>query len=436
MSLISNPIAVASAGVKEVQEIMLDAYQCLDDGITNKLYFDGSYFDSLGANVGTGSETTQTTNRPVDGNLYDNLYYYDNTEAQRPLVGQSLNYKRIACGGTENGGRVYSYLANLSNANWAVIVVKSTGTGVAGKFKIRSSSGNKSVCAFTTSATANTWERKIFDFKNNGTPGVTFTGSPVFTAITQLEITLDAISTSVDVAMVYFANNYLEIIGNELKIRQTCISEYAIERTLDTAFLTCKQQEERGTGTGKSVMFNVGTKKQNITVEGMALGDIVQGRTVYTTEVINSANVGNRAITAGVIALTPNLNIDTVFIGDQQLASYHTATGVPLNGFHYNSTSGDLTVNTAYNNKVPTIKVNSAINLPSIQDKGLKLGYVGAFRAKITVNENKYKLYTAKKAQIMFNDIAVNEDYDQENYSYKVYKDNDDVYMTKSLYGF
>jgi hypothetical protein len=106
---------------------------------------------------------------------------------------------------------------------------------------------------------------------------------------------------------------------------------------------------------------------------------------------------------------------------------------VPLNAYHYDSSTGVFTFNTTYNGKVPTIKVNSLVTLPSIQDKELKLGYVGVFRAKITVNESKYKLYTAKKAQVMFNDIAVNDDFDQENYSYKIYRDEDGVYMTKSL---
>lgn len=432
MSLATYPTTVASAGVKEVQEIMLDAYQCLDDGISNKLYFDGSYFDSLGTAIATGVQTTQTTNRPLAGDLYETLYYFDNTEAQRPLVGQGRNYKRIVATAADDGYK-YAFPSNLSDENWAVIVIKSGGTSVAGKLKIRSGAGQESVCSFTTSSTANTWERKIFSFKVDGSTNVAFTGSPDFSAITELEITLDAITTQVDVAMVYFANNYLQLIGNELKIRQTCVSEYSIERTLDTAFLTCKQQEERGTGTGKSVMFNVGTKKQDIAVEGLALGDIVKGRNVYTTETINSTNVSNTAIAAGALTKTANLKIDTVYIGNQLMMSYHEATNVPLNAYHYNAGTGVFTFNAFYNGKVPTIKVNSLINLPSIQDKELKLGYVGVFRGKITVNETKYKLYTAKKSQIMFNDLSVNDDFDQENYSYKIYRDDNGVYMTKSL---
>jgi hypothetical protein len=432
MSYISTPAVVTSAGTKTVLNVTLDAYQVKDSFISNKLYLDGSsYFNTLGTAVATGTQATRSTDFPLSGDLYNTVYYFSDTEAQRPLVGRQSNYQRITAPAINDGFK-YAFSRDLSSENFFAIVVKSSGTSVAGKVKIRSTASNESVCAFTTSATANTWERKIFDFKNASTAGVTFTGTPNFAAISEIEITLDAAS-NVDVVMFYFVNNYLQLIGNQLKVRQLCVSEYTMERTLDTADLLCRQQVEQSTGTAKSVMFNIGTKKQDISVEGMALGQIVQQRTAYLIETINSVNVGNKAISAGAVTIGAGLNIDSVYIGDQPFTSYHTATAVPVNGYHYNSSTGVFTFSTVYNGKVPKITINNAITMNSVQDRELELGYVGVFRLEVQVNDTKVKQYEAKKAQLMYNDTAVNEDFDQENYSYKVYKDSDGVYMTKFL---
>jgi len=437
MSLINTPTVVTSAGTKSVLNVAYDVYQVSDQDIDTKLYTDGSsLYTAISTAVSGGTETFKSVDGPVVGDRYDTTYYYTDTEAQRPLVGQDRNTVIITAP-SNDAGRLLDTNYNLTNKNHFVLVVKSAGTSVAGKVKIRSTASNESVCAFTTSATANTWERKIFDFKVNGSTGVTFTGTPNFTVPMDIEITLDTTS-DVEIALFYFVDSYEQIIGNVIKTRLNCVSEYSIDRTVEQADLLCRQQVERSTVSSKSLEIMVSTKKQDLATKGLGMGTQVINRTAYIIETVNSTNVGAKVITAGTITLNVGADIDTVdtvLIDNKRLVSYDSATNVPINGYHYNTSSGVWTFNTLNNGKIPTITVNNAISLPSVQDKELYDGYVGPLRLELSVNDVKVKQYLAKKAKLTFMDTAVNEDFDQENYSFKVYRDNDGVYMTEFLQG-
>jgi len=431
MSYIAYPQTVTSAGTKAVLEIGLDAYQVKDTSLTNKLYFDGSgYFNTLGTSITSATETTQSTNFPVAGDLYNTVYYFSDAETSRPLVAKQTDYTRITTTvGTD--GRKYAVAWDMSNDNFIVVVMKSTGTSVAGTIKFRETGTKERIYSFTTSGTANTWERKIFNKTVDGTAGAT--SDPNWASITEIEVILTS-AGSVDIALVYGANSYLQLIGNLIKVRHNCISEYSIERTLDTADLMCKQQVAQSTGTGKTFSIKVGTKQQDITVEGLALGSIIKKESVYIVETVNDTNVGNKTIVTNTLTLTANLNIDTVYIGGQQYTSYHSASNVPSKAYHYNSSTGVFTFASGEENgKVPTIKINNLVSLPSIGDENLELGYVGTFRLQKLVNDTKVLSYTSKKAQIMYENGAVNEDFDQDNYTYKIYRDANGRYMTKSL---
>jgi hypothetical protein len=435
MSLINTPTVVTSAGTKSILNVAWDAYQTSDRDIDTKLYTDGSsLYTAISTAVSAGTETFKSVDGPVVGDAYDTTYYYTDTEVQRPLVGQQRNTVVITAPAI-NAGRLYDTNFNLANKNHFVLVVKSSGTSVAGKVKIRSTASNESVCAFTTSATANTWERKIFDFKVSGSTGVTFTGTPNFAVVCDVEITLD-VASNVEVALLYFVDSYEQIIGNVLKTRINCVSEYGIERSVDQADLICRQQVERSTISKKSLEIKVSTKKQDLATKGLGMGTQVINRTAYIIETVNSTNVGAKTISAGAITLNVGADldiIDMVLIDGNRLISYDSATNVPVNGYHYNTSSGVWTFNTLRNGKIPTITVNNALSLPSVQDKELYDGYTGPLRLELSVNDVKVKQYLAKKAKLTFSDTAINEDFDQENYSFKVYRDNDGVYMTEFL---
>jgi hypothetical protein len=425
MSNVVYPSTVTSAGTKTLLEVGLDAYQVKDISLSEKLYFDGSsYINSISSAVTSGTETVSSANLPVAGDLYNTVYFYSDAEASRPLVGRQTDITTITTTGS-NDGRKYTLAKDMSNDYWAVLVYKSSS---AGKLKIRETGTKERV--YTLPSSSGSWTRGIFNMRVDGVAGAT--SDPDWSAITVREITLDS-AGSINIAMFYICNNYLQIIGNLLKVRHLCISELTMERTLDTADLLCKQQAVQSTGTTKSFTINVGTKQQDITVEGLALGNIIKKESVYMVDTINDTNVGNKPISAGALTLSASLNIDTVYIGSQQYVAVNSASNVPSKCYHYNSSTGVFTFNTEENGKVPTIKINNLVSLPTVGDENLELGYVGTFRLQKLVNDTRNMIYISKKAQIMYNSQDMNEDFDQSNFSYKIYRDPNGRYMSKSL---
>jgi hypothetical protein len=412
--------SITSAGTKQFNEypIYFAGYQVKDDTLTNKLYTEGSSAYSATA-VATGTTTIQTSRKPLAGDLYNTVFNPADTSVNVPLVAKGKDYTRIT-GTSINDGAKWTVSWDLSADNIFTIVLKSAGTSVAGKLKIRSSASNESVCAFTTSSTANTWERKSFDFKTNGATGVTFTGTPVFTAITEIEVTLDAITTSVDVAMIYGAGNTLQLIGNRLDYAHPCISEMAFENALEKADLLCGQQVVESTGTSRAISVKIGAKKKDIEAEAIAMGNVIKYKSGYFLELINDTNVGNKAVTAGAITLASGLNIARVYIeGVGNLKKADSATSITEGGYFYTGTT--LTISTIHNGKVPTIYIFNLKSVLTTQIKDLELGYVGWLQIPRKLLNGKYQYVTCKKAQVMLEPETMAEDYDQMNFMYNIY---------------
>lgn len=423
MSLVITRPTITTAGSKQFNSELITVftgYQVKDTLITQKLYTNNSSAYPATA-VATGTFAVQSTNFPLAGDLYNTIYNPSNTSLQTPLVGVRNDYTRVTAA-SANDGIKYSVSWNMTLSNFAVIVVKSTGTSVAGKVKFRSSASNESVCSFTTSATANTWEKKIFEVKRDTSPGVALTGTPVFSSITELEITLDA-TGSADVAMIYGVNNYSQIIGEKVVIPHRCTTEAEFENTLEAADLLCGQQVEQKTGNGRNVQFTLGSKKKDIESQGIAMGDIVRLKSGYFLELLNDENVGAKTVAAGTITLPAGLKVANVYIeGVGNLKEYHTATGIPEGAYHYTSTT--LTLNTLYNSTTPVIYIWNQSNKITREIRNLELGYVGFLQVPRKTESGKYEYITSKKAQVMLNAEGYNDDFDQVNFMYSVYPQN------------
>ncbi len=424
MSLVIASTPTKTAGAQQFAQlpIIFSGYQVKDSIISNKVYWDNSSAYPV-TNVTTGTTQTLETNFFRNGDLYNTVYNPGDTSANVPLVGQKRSYTRITSGAIDDGAKI-AVNFDLSNENWAVLVVKSTDTSVAGKLKIRSSAGNETVCTFTTSATANTQEKFIFNFKDTSESNVSETGTTDFTGITELEITLDSASESLDVGMVYFVNNYTQIIGEKVSFTHQCVSEASFENTLDISDLLCGQQVEESIGSGRSIQLTVGARKKDIEAQALAIGDVIKIKRGYYIETLNDDNVGAKEITAGTITVPAGLTIGEIYIqGVGSLKEYNTATNIPEGAYHYDSTT--ITFNTAYNGKIPKILIWNLTAKKVQAIRNLELGYVGILQMPRKIpNSNQYEYITAFKAQIMLETEGFNDDFDQVNFMYKFYPVN------------
>lgn len=428
MSFIPTTVTQTSGGTKQFAEypIIFKFYQVKDSIISNKLYTDGSSAYPATA-VGTGSFSTVESRLPLAGDLYETVYNPANSVSQVPVVGRQRNYTRVNCGGTVNGGAKWTVTWNLTSENWFAIAVKAPTSSVAGKLKIRSTASNEYVLAFTTSATANTWETKYFDFKTSGSTGVTITGVPVPATITEVEVTLDVISTSCDVAFLYATNIPQQIIGQTVTFTMPCVSEFAFENTLETADLICNQQVEQSLSTGRTISIKVGTKAKDVIAQSYALGDVPLRQTGRFLELYNSNTIGNRSISAGVMTIGSGLDLASVFIdGVGTLHPVNSATNVPEGGYHY--TGSTLTFNTIHNGKVPVIHIFNTISKLTRSIKNLELGYVGFLQVPRRFENGKIEYITVPKAQVMLDAEGFNDDGDQVNFMFKVYPTASGVY--------
>lgn len=424
MSLAIATTPITSAGTKQFSDLVsiFTGYQVKDTTLENKLYTEGSSAYPATV-VGTATATIITSRKPLSGDLYETVFNPADTSANIPLVGQSKNYTNINATAI-NGGAKWTVAWNMTSDNWFSIVVKSTGTSVAGKLKIRSSASNESVCTFTTSATANTWERKTFNFKTNGATGVTFTGTPVFTAITEIEVTLDAVSQA-DVALVYGANNLSQLIGAKISIAHPCVSEFAMENTLETVDFICGQQAIGSTGTSRAFTIKIASLKKDIESQSLGMGDVLKVKSNYVQELVNDTNIGNRAFSAGALTIATGQIIARIYVdGVGMLKEADSATTVPEGAYHYNSGTGVITVNVLYNGKVPTIYIWNNKSLLTSQVKNLELGYVGYLSIPRKLESGKYQYNIFRKAQVMMEAETMADDGDKLNFMYKVYPIN------------
>lgn len=428
MSLYTPVTAITTAGTKQfANPPVFKAYQVKDNLIPYKLYWDDSSAYPL-TDIATGTHATVSSRRPLAGDLYETLFDPANTSSDVPLVGQKRDYARITAGAIDDGAKISVGNWDLSNRNWFVLVVKSTGTSIAGKLKIRSSAGNESVCSFTTNSTADTWEAKVFDFRTDGATNVAFTGTPVFTGITEIEVTVDT-ADSVDVAMTYATVTRQEIIGSELTIVHPCISEAGIEDSVDVGDLLCRQLAEASTVTGRTTTVTLGTKKKDIADQAIALGDVLSKEQVYVPELYYDATLNSTAIATGTITVTAGLKIAHIYIdGVGYLQAFDSATDVPEGAYHYSGTT--ITVNAIYNGKVPRIYIYNQKNLLVRKARGLELGYVGYLDIPRKTENGSYEYWKSSKAQVRMTAESFNDDFDQINFEYKLFANASGAFYT------
>jgi hypothetical protein len=403
-------------------------WQYKDDVVSNYLYLDGSTLATP-----TVSGTATATLRTVDGPKGGEIVFSSKDPSNKPLTGRNNPpYYRIANGATATSPIKFNFSRNLSLDYWSSITIRQVGgSPVAGKFKLRSSGTNERIFSFTTAGTG--WAN--FNFQNlvDGVAGAG--GDPVWASITEIEFTLDTVSTSIDVAFVQTANTVQQLIGYQPNIEYGCISEAEIEDIMESADIQCGQRVEGKIPTSDAV--SVVIKSQTEDPEAMALrtGEVVIQERHYYDITYNSATIGRRAVSAGVTTIDSGLDIVNVYYGDIKLARVESATNVPVNGFHYTGTT--LTTNTTQiaTGQILTIKAKVSAIMNVRKRKALKLAPLGELTFDRKTKQKITKIIVMPKAQPMIEPESAG-DVDTVGTKYFAYFDNaTDSYYTEGYQG-
>jgi hypothetical protein len=416
-------------------------FQTKDSIIPYKFYWDNNSNYPITI-VGTATRTSETTGKPLPGDIYGTLFDTGLSQSQIPLVGQDRNYSRFAVTAINSGGKISVGTLDLSSTRWCVVVDKSSGTSQGAKFTIRTTAGNESVCALTTSSTANTWVGggslsnpkvvHIFEFKTVGTPGVTHNGTFNPASVTELEFTKDTNTGDVSIHSCYFFESYSMAIGYVNQIMLSCISAASYEETLEQNALVCNQLDEAMITNSRSVSVNFTTKKHLLEQVALLQGDVAQNRNFKINEVICSPDNNPLTISAGTITLpSPTAKILSVEINGKMLYSFHAAASIPEGAFFQNGAT--VTFNTAYNGKQPTITVETTTSLPSYRVKGLEQLFVGSMYLPMKTENGRIIRRHAKKVQLSLASQNAADDGDELEVAAKFMADDNGNFYIQAL---
>ncbi len=359
-----------TAGAKQYQVAPhFVAYQYKDSFISNKVYWDNS--SAYPITTTNMIQQQLSSNKFVGGEI---LFDFNHSPSQVPSVGQARTYTRLTASAA-NGAAKIPVAWNMSTNKFGVFVLRSTGAATTGTVKFRSSIGNEITKDFTLSSTAGVVSVVSVDL----TDPTTYTGTPVLSNITEVEVQIATSGNSLEVAMVYGVDNFAQIIGTKIVLPYTCVSSINWENTIETAQLACQQLTEKEIATGRTVKFNLTAKKRNLLMLALASGKVPASSTIDIIEVANDSQNGKRTITAGTITITAGQKIAAVIVNGNSLieSMRDSTTNLDPSEYHYNSTTGVLTFNSALNGYIPVVYVNSTTTIENFDVSGLELGYIG-----------------------------------------------------------
>lgn len=416
-------VPYVTAGTKQFETLAFKFFQYKDSVIKNKVFFDDSTLYPLTATA-TGTITQKSTGLPTAGEVV-----YSPT-ATAPLVFQSRDVHLVEATAADDGVNCSPLVTlDMTYDNFAVIVVKSSGTSVAGKVKFSDSSGTDySEVAFTTSATANTWEAIVLEIKDS----TNWTNTPDFSDITDIDITLDTLGTDVTVAMVYGVNNLNQVIGTALTLDYTtCPSAATMADNFEKTDLVCKQLTKRKIGTSRAPSLDLTNKTTDLYRSAVVNGSMVKRDSQYVFEKVYGT--GSAAIATATISAGAGLIIGLVKIGEKTLTPVSSAGLVDANSYHYDSSTGTMTFDSSLNGSVPTVWAENSVTIDNFDVAGLELGYLGRFYMT-RVSEQGRKIYnTAFKAQISGGDDSAADDGDETNTIFDFLSDSENRFYNKAV---
>jgi hypothetical protein len=362
--------------------IWLRGYQTNQTLLSNYAYWDNSSVYPI-TQIATGVVVVTNITPPTQTSQTA-IWDPANGVNSVPRVGENRSYATITADAANDGASipVTWNLTNDGTTGVASAVIRSTaGTAVSGKIVLQSTSGNSSTYAFTTNADSNwqtiTWTPQVLG------NGVTLTGVPAFSGITSVNVTLNTISTSVDVALISTANNQMLVLGNPFAISLRNIDSADFKMGLEATAREAYQQQYGMTATAKKPTFTIETTLQNDFIKALFSGVMLKNGSYYKTTVINSANVNNQAISgSGTLVNSSLIGKPTPFaevrIGANEFLQLWTGSLATLPGrgyYAFTSSTGTLTFGASYYGQVPEVIVDDLVSGDYYQDVSLQLGY-------------------------------------------------------------
>lgn len=367
------------------------AYSQFAKEIERSYFFDDSISQT---NVGSPTVTPFTDGSGPRGIDIDNnvLSIAElNNEVLRPKTTVAgLKYKKYTATVAGDGVKLTIPATDLSQFTHVVLVSKSDTASCAGLLTIRSSAGNESDCSTVQSATVDTWvggsnsgEALIFPFRDSSDPSVTFTGTPDFTGITEIEATVDTATEDVSPYQVYFVKSIEQAIGQIIVDEFSCIS--SIGRTISNEYeaVLCGQKEIGQEATTSDRGLEVGSQRIDYSSMAKASGSILATRTTSMPEVTISPDKNPQVTATNTFTLpTSDPVIGNVYLYKDssrvELLRNNRSSAATITNSEYHQNGTTVTVPAAYGTGW-SVRVSQAREITGMTyvDRALVRGMIG-----------------------------------------------------------
>ena len=348
---------------------VFNGFQNEEDNVDTVLYTNDL---NTSAAIVTGTISALSTGAPTPARKYNNVFAYGYTTGVRPLARRTTGYKRITATGVGSGRNFTGFKVSATLGDSVGIVMKVGATATVTVI-VRTSSGNEE--SFTITGVTTSWDLYTVELGTG-----TITGTPVYSNITEIQIT-SSIATTVDVYTIAFANNASAFIGQQITIGFDCIDSQEMETIRELADVMCYNYVERKTPTKTGMTLKLTTNNTNYLLNAAGIGEVIKRGLTNVIKTLNSETEGAKDdVTAGVITLATGLvatRFRHVRIGDITLQRVDRVGDIGQYGYHYNSTTGALTVSTDYNGQFPLVTYMDSVIGEYYELRNLKSGVVG-----------------------------------------------------------
>jgi hypothetical protein len=293
---------------------------------------------------------------------------------------------------------------DFSNSNYLYIVYRNTGSGLtAGDLVVTltSSVGNSVTLTSQKTAAQGEWVYEIFKFQEDGTTGVSFTGTPVFTSMTT-ELEVPVSGDVLQVSKLYFGQTQLVFppIVNSIEISKMCPDVMSKEDNIETFDLICGLDKEDVISTGYNPTFDFTVKTPSLLLDALAYGttpksvELSDEETVTKTITSNVASLGSAVGLAQAIKDVKSVTITSL---GEALTPSLSGTDLERTEYFLDEATGDITFSTGAfaDGTTVEIQIGTVRTTDSRVIKGNDLGTIGNLLIKM-VDNGKARIYNYK----------------------------------------
>lgn len=339
-----------------------------------------------------------------------------------------------------NGTAVFAQAPrDYSDSNYLYVVYRNTGSALSAgdlNLVLRSSVGNYVTITSQKTGSQNEWVYEIFKLQEDGTTGVAFTGTPVFTSM-ETDVVVTQSGDTLEVAKIYTAQTQLVFppIANSVDLGSTCLEELAKELGHETFDLTCALDLKDKITNGFNPSWTFQVKQPSIYMDALAYGSTPKSVQLDIVEELNIA-VNSNVLSLGSAVGSGNAYTDVkkVYVNGEIFTPSLVSAGADLERTEYylDTSTGDITLSTGAftNGTVFTVEVGAKKTTDGRVVKGNDLGTVG--KLILTLKENGQAKVFNYKAKLMPDSTDFSNDNSiTDTYMVSVLDDNN----TKETYG-